>query len=98
MTECTAGQCADLDSCIAVTQPAGYNVGSGAVDCVCYAPAPLHEDQHVPAAEGLAAAPRVEIRPGVEMPLINLGGVHSKPSNYSLWLELGGRGLDSALM
>lgn len=30
------------------------------------------------------------------MPLINLGGVHSKPSNYSLWLDLGGRGLDTA--
>jgi len=38
----------------------------------------------------------VEIAPGVHMPLINLGGVHSKPSNYSLWLELGGRGLDTA--
>jgi len=32
------------------------------------------------------------------MPYINLGGVHSKPSNYSAWIELGGTGLDSALM
>jgi len=38
----------------------------------------------------------VEIEIGVRMPLINLGGVHSKPSNYSLWLELGGRGVDTA--
>jgi 2,5-diketo-D-gluconate reductase A len=40
----------------------------------------------------------VEIAPGVNMPYINLGGVHSHPSNYSAWLELGGVGLDSALM
>lgn len=40
----------------------------------------------------------VEIAPGVNMPYINLGGVHSHPSNYTTWLELGGRGLDSALM
>ena len=40
----------------------------------------------------------VEIRPGVTMPRINLGGVASKPSNYTLWLQLGGRGLDTALM
>lgn len=38
----------------------------------------------------------VEIAPGVVMPLMNLGGVSSKPSNFSLWLQLGGRGLDSA--
>jgi len=30
------------------------------------------------------------------MPYINLGGVHSKPSNYSLWVSIGGRGLDTA--
>ena len=42
--------------------------------------------------------PSVEVAPGVEMPLINLGGVHSHPSNYSAWLQLGGTGLDSALM
>lgn len=45
-----------------------------------------------------AASPNVtEIAPGVFMPFINLGGVASRPSNYSLWLDLGGRGLDSAL-
>lgn len=40
----------------------------------------------------------VEIAPGIHMPYINLGGVHSHPSNYTAWLEFGGRGLDSALM
>jgi len=40
----------------------------------------------------------VEIAPGVVMPYVNLGGVHSHQSNYSAWLEVGGRGLDSALM
>jgi 2,5-diketo-D-gluconate reductase A len=44
-----------------------------------------------------ASAPRVEIAPGVNMPFINLGGVLRRPSNYSSWLELGGRGLDTAL-
>lgn len=39
-----------------------------------------------------------EIAPGVHMPYINCGGVHSHPSNFSLWLELGGRGLDTAMM
>ena len=32
------------------------------------------------------------------MPVVNLGGVHSSPSNYSLWLEIGGHGLDTARM
>jgi len=32
------------------------------------------------------------------MPYVNLGGVHSHPSNYSAWLELGGSGVDSAYM
>lgn len=32
------------------------------------------------------------------MPLMNLGGVSSKPSNYTSWIEVGGRGLDTALM
>lgn len=41
---------------------------------------------------------KTEIAPGVHMPYINLGGVHSHPSNYTAWLELGGTGLDSALM
>ena len=49
----------------------------------------------------MATAPvptHTEIAPGVSMPYINLGGVHSHPSNYSAWLALGGRGLDTALM
>eukprot|EP00930_Biecheleria_cincta_P032602 TRINITY_DN22607_c0_g2_i1.p1 TRINITY_DN22607_c0_g2~~TRINITY_DN22607_c0_g2_i1.p1 ORF type:complete len:312 (+),score=33.44 TRINITY_DN22607_c0_g2_i1:57-992(+) len=47
---------------------------------------------------GSSACPKssVQIADGVCMPLINLGGVHSKPSNYTLWLQLGGRGLDTA--
>lgn len=36
-----------------------------------------------------------EIAPGVIMPLINLGN-YNLSSNSSLWLELGGRGLDTA--
>lgn len=40
----------------------------------------------------------VEIAPGVHMPYISLGGVHYHPSNYTAWLELGGRGLDTALL
>ena len=44
------------------------------------------------------SVPSVPIAPGVDMPLINLGGVHSHPSNYSAWLGLGGRGLDTAMM
>ena len=39
----------------------------------------------------------VEIAPGVFMPTVNCGGVESKPSNYSAFLALGGRGLDTAL-
>jgi 2,5-diketo-D-gluconate reductase A len=51
------------------------------------------------AAGAVRGAPKtVEIAPGVAMPYINLGGVHSHPSNYSAWLALGGRGLDTALM
>ena len=47
----------------------------------------------------LGAIPKtVEIAPGVRMPFVNLGGVHSHPSNYTAWLELGGTGLDTALM
>ena len=37
-----------------------------------------------------------EIKPGVFMPYVNLGGVKTKPSNYTAWLEVGGRGLDTA--
>eukprot|EP00931_Biecheleriopsis_adriatica_P010473 TRINITY_DN111549_c0_g1_i1.p1 TRINITY_DN111549_c0_g1~~TRINITY_DN111549_c0_g1_i1.p1 ORF type:complete len:300 (+),score=33.24 TRINITY_DN111549_c0_g1_i1:85-984(+) len=40
----------------------------------------------------------IEISSGVWMPVINLGGVSSMPSNYSSWLEIGGRGVDTALM
>ena len=38
------------------------------------------------------------IAPGVLLPFANIGGVHSFPSNYSLWLDVGGRGLDTALI
>jgi hypothetical protein len=45
--------------------------------------------------------PRVTIAPGVEMPVVNLGGVLNMsgvaPGNWSLFLEIGGRGLDTAL-
>ena len=40
----------------------------------------------------------VDIAPGVTMPVMNLGGVHSHPSNYSAWIALGGTGIDTALM
>ena len=40
----------------------------------------------------------VTIAPGVEMPIVNLGGVRDRPSNYSSWLSNGGRGLDTALI
>jgi len=50
-----------------------------------------------------AAIPTVEIAPGVDLPMITMGGVNATLmpnypdySNYSLWLELGGRGFDSA--
>ena len=42
--------------------------------------------------------PTVEIAPGVHMPMLNLGGVHSHPSNYSAWIDLGATGLDTAMM
>ena len=41
------------------------------------------------------SAASVTIAPGVHQPLVNLGGVTSKPSNYSSWLTVGGRGLDT---
>jgi diketogulonate reductase-like aldo/keto reductase len=38
----------------------------------------------------------VELNTGACMPLINLGGYnHSRPSNRTLWLEMGGRGFDT---
>ena len=40
-----------------------------------------------------------EIAPGVHMPYVNCGGVHSHPSNFTAWMmDAGGRGLDTALM
>jgi len=39
----------------------------------------------------------IEIAPGVFMPFANMGGSDGHYSNYSLWMELGGRGFDSAL-
>jgi len=39
----------------------------------------------------------ITIAPGVEMPMVNLGGVSSHPSNYTSWLAVGGVGLDTAL-
>lgn len=51
----------------------------------------------------LGAIPTVEVAPGVNLPMITMGGVNQtyEPgypdySNYTLWLELGGRGFDSA--
>jgi len=43
-----------------------------------------------------AVTPTVEIAPGVNMPVVNLGGVATRPSNYSAFLALGGVGLDTA--
>lgn len=54
---------------------------------------------------GSAASPppaphAVQIAAGVEMPLINLGGIEMAGynSNFTAWLSLGGRGVDTALM
>jgi 2,5-diketo-D-gluconate reductase A len=48
----------------------------------------------------LGAIPTVEIAPGVNLPMITMGGVNQPdyPDNtdYGLWLKLGGRGFDSA--
>ena len=47
------------------------------------------------------AAHSVTIAPGVEMPVVNMGGLvnstEAGPGNYTLFLELGGRGLDTAI-
>ena len=47
-----------------------------------------------------ATIPKVEIAPNVFLPMLTMGGVvqagYPDPSNYSLWLDLGGRGFDSA--
>ena len=45
----------------------------------------------------LAATTTIEIAPNVFMPFVNMGGVASRPSNYTEWLLLGGRGIDTAL-
>jgi 2,5-diketo-D-gluconate reductase A len=54
---------------------------------------------HQLAAAAAAAAKdhRITVAPGVHMPYVNLGGVSSRPSNYSVFLEAGGRGIDTAL-
>lgn len=50
------------------------------------------------ASSAIALDPTVkEISPGVFMPFVSMGGVARMPTNYSLWLEIGGRGLDTAL-
>lgn len=49
----------------------------------------------------LEAAPvtkTVEIAPGVSMPRLNCGGTTGKPSNYTAFFALGGRGVDTALV
>lgn len=46
---------------------------------------------------GSLAKHAVPIAPGVELPLVSLGGVPSRPSNWSLALTLGARGIDTAL-
>ena len=49
-------------------------------------------------ATALCALPKnIRLSNGVEFPVVNLGGVSSRPSNYSAWLKLGGSGLDTAL-
>ena len=51
-----------------------------------------------PAELVLAAEHAVPIVAGVAQPLVNLGGVHAPhASNYSTFLALGGRGIDTAL-
>lgn len=42
-------------------------------------------------------ATSIEIAPNVFMPFVNMGGVTSSPSNYTEWLLIGGRGIDTAL-
>ena len=49
-------------------------------------------------SESPSAPMTKEIAPGLFMPYVNLGGVHSHPSNYSAWLAHGGVGLDTAMM
>ena len=49
------------------------------------------------AATATASPTSTEIAPGVFMPFVNLGGVRSRPSNYTAWFEAGGIGVDTAL-
>merc|ERR1712070_471999 len=45
----------------------------------------------------LGAVPTVQISNGVNMPMITIGGDGAwGSSNYSLWIELGGHGFDTA--
>lgn len=51
----------------------------------------------------VAVLPTVQVAPGVDLPMITLGGInitllpeYPHTSNYSLWLELGNRGFDTA--
>jgi diketogulonate reductase-like aldo/keto reductase len=50
-------------------------------------------------AASSAVGPTIDIAPGVSMPMASLGGVLSRPSNYSAWLSpaVGGKALDTAL-
>jgi 2,5-diketo-D-gluconate reductase A len=61
--------------------------------------AAVHASTAVAATTTAAAivAHRVRIAPGVTMPIVNLGGVDERPSNWTAFLRLGGRGIDTAL-
>lgn len=77
-------------------QDEGYSVADGSLDQKAGPCGTLHFLQYTkPAARGSKTT--ITIAPGVEMPLANLGGVSSAPSNYSAWLDVGGRGIDTAL-
>ena len=47
--------------------------------------------------EATPVSKTVEIAPGVNMPRLNCGGTKGKPSNYTAFFTLGGRGVDTAL-
>jgi len=47
----------------------------------------------IAAVSAAATVPTIQIRPGVHMPMVNMG-----VCNHSLWLQNGGRGLDTALV
>jgi len=48
-------------------------------------------------AEDATTRSTITMANGLKLPFVNLGGVASRPSNYTSWLSLGGRGLDTAL-